>query len=589
MGSSITLSVSPDYVEEGARYRLSVATFGKPFHVMYDFDLETEFSWTPIDDGPYLLVLSIRSAGGSDVEQFHRLYWVRSPGPGVSLQPTNHPLVALYSAERQASHSRRVRRRCGWRRGPCQMRVIFQAQESNQSAATSTRPLRSWGGMNFLVAGMLGETKYRMRHEVLDRRGNHVDYGPIVEFETGAVQDDLPAISVSQPPTVEASGLEPLAWFTGGAPLWQAMATNLAGETLWYADPANAIFSAANVVDGGTILGFIRWRLAPDADIVELDLASNVVRQTNLERVNEQLVALGHNELLGFHHEVERLPNGDTAVLGYELRVLVDTQGDGPVDVLGDSIVVLDANFQVRWAWSSFDHLDPSRSAILDEKCIPVACPSSLPGPYETTNDWTHANALGYSPGDGNLIISLRHQDWVVKIDYSDGTGRGEVLWRLGAEGDFELDSADPLAWHSHSHDSSWISNSEFVIFDNGNTRCLAFGDCESRGQVYELDEDSLTARLSYSTPLGGYSFALGSAQMLRNGNLAFGLGLLMAPPGTIPPITSSMPETTPGGAIAQEMSVAALNYRMYRLSDLYTAPLSINSPSLLASPEPIP
>ena len=49
--------------------------------------------------------------------------------------------------------------------------------------------------------------------------------------------------------------------------------------------------------------------------------------------------------------------------------------------------------------------------------------------------DWTHTNAIIYSADDGNLIISIRHQNWLVKIDYNNGAGTGDILWHLGLSG----------------------------------------------------------------------------------------------------------------------------------------------------------
>lgn len=52
--------------------------------------------------------------------------------------------------------------------------------------------------------------------------------------------------------------------------------------------------------------------------------------------------------------------------------------------------------------------------------------------------DWTHANALVYAADDGNLLLSLRDQSWILKIDYQNGSGSSDVLWTLGYRGDFE-------------------------------------------------------------------------------------------------------------------------------------------------------
>ena len=37
--------------------------------------------------------------------------------------------------------------------------------------------------------------------------------------------------------------------------------------------------------------------------------------------------------------------------------------------------------------------------------------------------DWTHTNAVVYSKDDGNIIVSSRHQNWILKVDYADGMG----------------------------------------------------------------------------------------------------------------------------------------------------------------------
>lgn len=72
----------------------------------------------------------------------------------------------------------------------------------------------------------------------------------------------------------------------------------------------------------------------------------------------------------------------------------------GTTNLLGDVIVDLDTNLQPVWVWDSFDHLDVNR--------YPVNFP-----------DWTHTNAVIYSKDDGNILISMRHQSWVLKVDYT--------------------------------------------------------------------------------------------------------------------------------------------------------------------------
>jgi arylsulfate sulfotransferase len=52
---------------------------------------------------------------------------------------------------------------------------------------------------------------------------------------------------------------------------------------------------------------------------------------------------------------------------------------------------------------------------------------------HEGKHPWrTHANAVLYSKDHGNILISMRHENIVDKMDYEDGKGTGGVIWRLG-------------------------------------------------------------------------------------------------------------------------------------------------------------
>ena len=173
-----------------------------------------------------------------------------------------------------------------------------------------------------------------------------------------------------------------------------------------------------------------------------------------------------------FHHEAVKLPNGNYLVLAGSERILTGVQGPGPVDVLGDTILVLDPNLQLLWAWDAFDHLDPHRAAILGETCTCPGTPDCSAFYLATTaNDWLHGNALQLL-ADGNILYSSRHQDWVMKIDYRNGAGTGNILWRMGVDGDFQIQSSDPYPWFSHQHDPNFLADGQtMLVFDNGDTR----------------------------------------------------------------------------------------------------------------------
>jgi hypothetical protein len=320
-----------------------------------------------------------------------------------------------------------------------------------------------------------------------------------------------------------------------------------------------------------------------DQFLRQIDLAGNIVRETNIGVLQQELKAKGSpaggactaipspppvsSACIGaFHHDaVQTLPGGFTAVFVDEEKIFpAGTQGDTtglPVDIIGDMILVLDTNWQLVWYWDVFDaanggndypELPVSRTAVLGDTCgaTTAGCPPMKllsPGHIAPqAHDWLHGNSIYYwpAPQDGNttggdIIWSSRHQDWVFRIDYKDGAGTGQILWRMGPSGDFTFMNTynDPWPWFSHQHDVGVENNGTGVttVFDNGNTRvsqptlstggvpglgnnCTPY-DCNSRGMALTFSESAKTVTPVVSLDLGNYSTAMGSAQLLSNGN----------------------------------------------------------------------
>jgi hypothetical protein len=288
------------------------------------------------------------------------------------------------------------------------------------------------------------------------------------------------------------------------------------------------------------------------------------VRETNLAALNAQLAALGHEKVHAFHHDVRRLSDGTTVALALTERTL-DVNGT-PTNYVGEMVVVLDADLRVTWAWDAFDHLDVARGPVLGEVVQPGSPEPSAVVPLLPAVDWLHVNSVALSPADGNLILSVRHQDWVVKIDYRNGGGDGHVVWRLGAGGDFALNAAGPDAWFSHQHDAHYVDDDTLVLFDNGNTRRVSDPAAQSRGQVWTLDEAAMTATPVLNAELGNYSFRLGSAQRLSNGNYSF----MSGSEGVAPRDTARSIEVLPDGTPSYVLQFASPEYRSYRVRTLY-------------------
>jgi arylsulfate sulfotransferase len=543
LGTPVTWTASASEAGAGTVwYRFRARRTGRHFHVIQDYGPVNTLDWTAIShEGTFEIEASVRNRDSGEtavsVVSYEMLSLVRGDQPVITA--TAHPLIFIYSAPPCAPGSR--------------MLVEFALGDTVQR--TPYQPCADGLSMNFYLAGMRGESVYQVHHTV-----DAVD-GPALNLTAGRVPVKSPAMTLVQAPAAHAEN----AILMQGALFTYPVATDLEGNVIWYYPKAVSFLTEP--AQGGRYFSIIEDGTSDLSRQVlrEFDLAGFTLRETNAARINEQLAAMGKPPVNSFHHEARQLPGGRILTVAGLERILTDVQGAGMVDVLGEMIIVLGPDLDVVWTWDAFDHLDASKRAVLGETCTSQTCaPIYLAA---QANDWLHANAVDVSP-DGNLLLSSRHLDWLIKIDYRNGEGTGDVIWKLGKDGDFRFDSTDPYPWFSHQHDAGFVggSNTLVAVFDNGNTRRMSDPTATSRGQVIELDETNRVARLVVNVDLGVYSSALGSAQQLPNGNYHFGCGFLADQ-------TSESMEVDAGGNIVYALRVAAPEYRSYRMRDMYSPP----------------
>ncbi len=477
--------------------------------------------------------------------------------PTTTMGTTQNPLVAQY----QVTIPRRDA--TAW--------VEFGADTTYGRQTSSTPPTTAFGQtVNVLVAGMKAKTTYHMRaHVDWYGGGSWVDQDQT--FTTGPLSPTLitPGFTVTQPnlKLAPSAGVELLDLVSqNDAHILEALVTDLEGNVIWYYDVGQGNYpSPLKPMTNGHFLivpssGFDGFALQ------EIDLAGNVIRQISPAQVSRGLQAKGYAfSVTQFHHDVTVLPDGDWIVLANTFKEFTDLPGyPGVTNVVGDALIDLDPNWNVVWAWSSFDHLDVNRHL------------QGLP-------DWTHSNAIVYSPTDGNLLLSMRNQSWILKIDYANGQGAGDILWKLGYDGDFTLAGGDPSQWFYGQHFPNPISFNgsqvTLAVFDDGNARVLdGNGDlcgnpgnapCQSRGTIYQIDESTKTAGLQWQDSPGLFTFWGGSIGQLANGNVEFDL----SEPFFQDPTASQVMEVTQTAnpAVVWQMNIQGANaYRAYRIPSLY-------------------
>ena len=527
-------------------YRFRARRVGSAYRVWKDFGPENTFIWTDADyPGGFDIEVTARDRDSATTFTATSRYVLlpNHTGNHPVLLDTPHPLVLLYSAPPCPEGSR--------------MKVRFQSLDGFSQSTDYKRCVEGLG-MNFYLAGLRASTEYLVYH-VVDS-GDSFEFGPVITKTSGAVRADLPATTVLQAPPPDS----PAPIVLQENVFANQLATDLAGQVVWYYPGAPLSFMT-RPTGRGTFLGIVQdaqgdpWRQV----LREFNLIGMSICETNAGRVNEQLRALGKRPINAFHHEALRLPDGNIAVLGGVEQILTNVQGTGAVNVLGDMVIVLDPNLNVVWTWDAFDHLDPHRKATLEDQCLPNACPPLQLDRF--ANDWTHSNAIEAAP-DGNLLVSVRNQDWIIKIAYDSGEGSGDVLWRLGRAGDFTLSGGDQSSWFTHQHDPRFepFSADRLMVLDNGNTRHDFDARVTSRGQVYEIDEKNRTARLAVNVDLGRYSLAVGSTEKLANGNYWFDAGFL-------PDGSGISSEYDSAGRIVGSLRTAAPVYRSYRLASIYS------------------
>ena len=465
---------------------------------------------------------------------------------------TKNPLVARYAIQLNAGEAAEV-----------------------EFGPTTSYGLRTWkqsapdggGIVNFLVAGMRASTLYHMRAAVQTTDGTSYKDADQV-FRTGAVPAAwLPSVSVERTNEEMPSGGVQLLSMNGESPKLEAVAYDPRGNLVWYYD-----FDAGEASDWPYPI-----KLLPnghmmiltggaDDDLREIDLAGNVIWKLPYLELNQRLRTRALTmKVSGFSHDFVALPNGHTIVIATVQLPFTNLPGyPGTILVGGDALIDLDADGEPVWEWSSFDHLDINRH------------PFGLP-------DWTHANALVYSPDDGNIILSLRNQSWVIKIDYRDGQGTGDILWRLGASGDFTLTNGEVADWNYGQHYPAIVSpNStgifELSLFDNGTNRPIdAAGDtckisttpaCYSRPVVFQVNETAKTATIEWQYPLPTYSMCCGNLDLLANGNFEYDIAAAERAPqfSAVQEVTYASDPQLVWRMIVQ----GQLAYRATRLPSLY-------------------
>ncbi len=386
----------------------------------------------------------------------------------------------------------------------------------------------------FTVVGLRADTEYTFEASIPDAPAGDA---ATTSMTTGALPGNAPRAEVVR--TAGDAGENPTAgitFFGLTAPGSYEDPTDMPdGPIFWGVDPQGAVVWYLNSDKTTNRAPLIRT--AGDGTL--LAFFKDTIDQVTLD--GEVLKTYDMSAVPGWHHDAYLLPDGGLLALGAETRKF-----DGQ-DVHGDLVVELDAEGQVVSTWALLDHLDPDR--FPGELSNALASAGGL--------DWSHSNSVLFDEDNGEVVVSVRSQGWVIAYDRATG----DLSWIAGDDSmtapgfDAPFLELEEGTWTSGQHAATFTEDGELFIFDNRNETGGA--ENNSRAVAYEIDRDALTARQVFEAVDPKYSEALGDVDQLADGTILSTAG------GAGSDETARITEVLESGEVRWDLAVA--DTRIYR------------------------
>jgi arylsulfate sulfotransferase len=398
-------------------------------------------------------------------------------------------------------------------------RITLEVSDGNENRTIEFAEFRT--DFSLPLLGLKPERKYTVEVKVTDQNKRQSIVAPVLKAMTGPLPDDFPEINVlvSEPALMEpgytmmarfirASGDTEitLAGFSTGLTKeklsdWACQAMNWAMECATDPDTTYTIIvdDSGDVVWYSTLGDITNYQLEDGSllyrsknDIVIIDMLGNVIRRVTMEDPGT-----------GLTHDV--FPTADLTYLSITIKqatiqdfptsVTDPNSARKPAQVEDNPIVEFDRDGKLLHIWPLIDMLDRNR----------IAYHSLIKRPLGY--DWAHGNAVIHDPRDDSILISLRHQDAVVKFSRSTG----DLIWILGPHNNWSPEFqqyllkpvGEPFEWQYHQHSPTVTPSGSILLFDNGNFRASPFDgkakipDSQnySRAVEYAIDELKMEVR----------------------------------------------------------------------------------------------
>lgn len=255
------------------------------------------------------------------------------------------------------------------------------------------------------VLGLYADTENQVTVTLTDEAGTSVEKK--VTIKTGALPDSIAKIDVKEADSQKMElGDSELTFVVPSTK--RAYGFDVNGDVRWYSSRYNShIFSE---LDNGNLLYLTKTSNSAETYnvLLETDYLGKLYHRYDFSSASaENETGDNKGETTVIHHDGIELPTGN----------LLLTVNDGS-DYIEDTMIELD------------------RETGEIEKTIDLksVLPESFYQDYDSTSredgkiDWFHQNSVDYDEADNSIIISGRHQDTVMKMDYATS----EIQWIMG-------------------------------------------------------------------------------------------------------------------------------------------------------------
>ncbi len=282
------------------------------------------------------------------------------------------------------------------------------------------------------------------------------------------------------------------------------------GQVVWYCNTEDRIADMRVLRNGHLLYQQGSYRYLYEIDLLGRDHRRWVA--TNLTHVpGEDFIPVAVDTM---HHDTLEMTNGNFLTLTTELREFADFptsefDPDAPwasAHVVCDTVVEFDpATGKIADQLHLVNLLDRRRFGYMALSGFWKDKYNDLIG--DLSRDWSHANALLYVPEENAIVVSFRHLDCLMKIDWEskkirwilgdpDGWGKPWKPYLLKPKGDLE--------WSYHQHSPQFTPRGTLMMYDNGNYRARPFNEAtmapqnQSRVVEFQIDEEAMTVEQVY-------------------------------------------------------------------------------------------